>query len=272
MDESASNPLRTTFGYDARKLFVSMITNELGHLTNHTYEYGTGAALTTTGPNRPACALTIPISCPPNTPQFEEYRQRVDGLGRMIESFESFDTGTGSFRAFKIATANYADGPLPSVTYNEAIDHNESTFVVRYRESKRLLDGNNRLVEETVSSLSAGTVDAVTRYVYSNNGTLSQIDISDPTVDVSSNDTVSYTYTFDSLGRVTSARRPDAAAAIDRSGVDVEYDGLAQTDTTYVGAGLGERPSTRSTFDRYGRLTTGQQPNTLTLPTTFPNM
>ena len=71
--------------------------------------------------------------------------------------------------------------------------------------------------------------DAVTSYRYSNDGSLSEVSLPNPTANDTS--TVTYRYTFDSLGRPTSIRRPDSAVIQQQSGVDIAYDGLKKTAT-----------------------------------------
>src|SRR5690606_28606737 len=66
---------------------------------------------------------------------------------------------------------------------------------------------------------------------------------------------VTYTYTFDSLGRPTQVRRPDGAPGV-ASGVDFTYNGLETVTeaVTHPDVGGGEPVSTVTLRDSFGRI------------------
>jgi RHS repeat-associated protein len=245
------NPLtnlnRTTFEYDARKLFVARETNELGHVFDYLYEYGTGTKLETLGPNAPPCAAVNPPTCPQGQPQKEDHRIRVDGLGRMIQRYETFASPGSDFWVFKVETNAYVDGPAASVTHQGAIDY-DGNLNVRYTEDKTELDGHGRPIKKVIRALGSAPADQITTFVYRNDGTLAEVRVPDPTANNAN--TVSYTYTFDSLGRSLTIRRPDGA----NTGVDLSYDGLTQTSTEVLGSSLGNPASTKTVNDSFARL------------------
>lgn len=236
--------------YDARKLFVATETNELGHQTEYAYEYGTGTKLRTSGPNVATCSLTS--TCPPSTPTHEEHRIRVDGLGRMIERYETFSDSGDSYQTFLVEKNTYIDSPAASVTHESAIDHDDVTLAVRYSKEQTDLDGHGRPIRTTSYVFGTAPVNAVTSYVYANDGTLAEVHVPDPTQNNAS--TVSYTYTFDSLGRPTSIRRPDSVTPANRSGVDIMYNGLTRTTTEFVTDPGAHAAQTRTSNDAFGRL------------------
>jgi YD repeat-containing protein len=66
--------------------------------------------------------------------------------------------------------------------------------------------------------------------------------------------TVTFTYEFDSLGRPTSMRRPDAATLAHRSGVDISYGPSTETRTEVPGIAGGPAASTETQRDAFGRM------------------
>ena len=94
--------------------------------------------------------------------------------------------------------------------------------------------------------------DQVTTFQYRNDGTLQMVSVPDPTANNAT--LVSYPYTFDSLGRATSIRRPDHTVAASQSGVDIAYNGVIQTTTEVVGAAGGQVAVTKTVNDKFGRL------------------
>ena len=255
LQDENMNLNRTTLDYDARKLFPIKETNELGHVRDFEYEYGTGTKLVTLGPNVPACAVPVPHTCG-SEPLKEEHKIKIDGLGRMIERYEAFGNDGTIYRRHKVEMNTYVDGPWPttgaSITHEAAIDYNESTLDIRYTKEKTELDGNGRTTKVTVDKKGVAAADHVTQYLYTNSGFLQEVRVPDPTANDTSQ--VTYRYGFDSLGRATSIRRPDNVTPTLQSGVDIEYNGLTQTTTEFVGADGGERAKTETTKDAFGRV------------------
>ena len=92
----------------------------------------------------------------------------------------------------------------------------------------------------------------MTLFSYRNDGTLQSVSVPDPAQNNAS--LVTYSYGFDSLGRATSIRRPDAISALDQSGVNIAYDGVVKTVTEIVGAAGGTPATTKTVNDSFGRL------------------
>jgi len=172
------NPLtnlnRTTLSYDDRKLFVATEVNELGHQRDYVYEYGTGTKLETLGPNNPPCAALNPPSCPQGYAAKETNRIRVDGLGRMIEQFETYADPGANYLVLKVETNAYIDGPLASVTHQRAIDFNNN-LVVRYAQDKTELDGRGRPIKTIDYVLGSAPADQITTFTYRHDGTLAEV-------------------------------------------------------------------------------------------------
>jgi RHS repeat-associated protein len=242
--QNAAGTTKTTLTYDARKLFVAIEVNELGHQRDYYWEYGTGTKLHTEGPNCHNCTTT-PIK--------EDTKIRVDGLGRTIEFWESVtDTGTSFVLRLK-ETTSYVDSVVvptapASVTHKVRL----TTLSTPRTETKTELDGHGRPIKKTEYVQGTAPADAITTWQYRNDGTLQYVTVPNPAQNHAG--VVTYSYGFDSLGRPTSIRRPDATAAIDQSGVDIEYDGLTKTVTEYVGSAGGNRAQTKTVTDSFGRL------------------
>lgn len=241
--------LYASLTYDTRKLFPVTSLNELGHELDFTYEYGTGTKLETKGPNTATCVAAS--NCPTGALTKQDHRIRIDGIGRTIETYDTFSDYGSYFSSAKVSMDSYVDGAPSSATHQQAYDINASG-VVSYTKSTVTLDGHGRPTRSTFFVFGSAPVDAVTTYQYSNDGKLRSVTVPDPTANNAS--TVAYTYTYDSLGRPTGMRRPDSAVATSQSGVDMSYDGLVSGTTEHVNAGDGKPATTRTTHDAFGRL------------------
>jgi RHS repeat-associated protein len=252
-EQWAMGTTKTTFEYDTRAVSPTKVIDELGHLVTYAYEPGTGTRLSTIGPNVADCAATS--SCPTGTPNDEEHVIRIDGLGREIESYDTFSYDGSSYSYVRTGITNYTEAspsgnpPTPaSITSQHLIDATANSFDMQETD----LDGHGRPIRKTVSTFGSVPADAVTTFTYGNDGTLQAVSVPDPSHNDSS--TVTYTYTFDSLGRGTSIRRPDNTTPSQRSGLDISYDGLTKTSQEVIPAG-GTPPATTVTkTDSYGRL------------------
>lgn len=246
-EQNAVNGPTLRYGYDSRKLFPALVTDELGMVLAYTYEYGTGIKLETQGPNTASCVATG--LCPAGTVPQQDHRIRVDGVGRTIETWEAFDYGTGYF-PYQVALDTY-DLSIPNnVTHQQAIS--VSGYTVNYAKSRIDYDGHGRQVRSTLYASGAAVADKVTKFHYSNQGTVSSIDTPDPSANDAS--TVTYRYTADSLGRITSFRRPDNTSLASQSGIDVAFNGLTQTTKEIAGAAGGQAGSTTLIHDPFGRI------------------
>jgi RHS repeat-associated protein len=246
--QNAESGPAASYAYDSRKLFVVTETNELGHVRDLEYEYGTGTKLSTSGPNPAYC----PGNCPPGMTCMPKERHAivVDGLGREIQQWDTTG-GPCTFPYVQRTETTYFDGTslLPAWTrHRRRIDVNQSTWT----DEKTEFDGHGRPTKETVFVQGTAPADQITTFTYEDDGTLSRVEVPDPSANTVAR--VAYTYTFDSLGRATSVRRPDATADIDKSGVDISYDGLTQTTSEVVGLAGGNPAVTKTVTDRFGRL------------------
>ncbi len=249
--QNAANTRRTVYTYDARKLFPIAELDEGGNELDYAYEYGTGTKLDTVGPNMATCTATG--NCPAGSLTKQEQRIRVDGLGRTIERWDTFSADGAYYTPYKIETFTYADGTIPnSITHQTAITANTST-VVAYAQDQTDLDGHGRTVKNAVYVSGSAPFDQITRYEYGDDGTLQAVNVPDPSANSAQG--LVYTYTYDSLGRPTGMRRPDASVISDQSGVNIAYDGLTTTTTEVVVAGGGHPAATKTIKDAFGRLT-----------------
>ncbi len=265
----------TDFEYDARKLFV--IEEDRPYNVDdyeYQYDYGTGTRFWTRGPLWAYCVYGVNAPSCPNGVNLKSITQlTLDGLGRVTEKYDSFvDNPTyGYYVLKKTEMTTYVDSVISSaptsVTHKKAIDEYSST--IRYTQDKTELDGHGRPIKKTSYVFGSAQNDAVTTFTYSADGRLTQVQVPDP----AANDTsrVSYDYTFDSLGRATSIRRPDSTTPSNRSGVNVSYDGLTKTTEEITGAAAGNAARTKTTADAFGRLVEVKEmlaPSPLTWATT----
>jgi RHS repeat-associated protein len=252
----------TSYTYDARKLFAVTELSEPAGASNlrqerdYTWEYGTGTKLETIGPNAAFCS-TSAQGCPTfasaqELPR-EDHRIRIDGIGRTIERDEGFMSyGGPGYIPVKVEVDSYVDGPSSSSTHQGAIDGALNGQPVRYTKDTTLLDGHGRPIQRTTYSQGAAPADQVTTYHYNPDGTLGSVSLPDPTANDAS--TVTYTYTFDSLGRPTRIRRPDDVSPLNQSGVNMSYDGLSTTSAEVVGSSGGNAAATQTLKDAFGRV------------------
>ena len=260
--QNAANTTYAAFTYDARKLFAITEVNELGHQRDYVFEYGTGTRLQTDGPNVRTCRTNCPPRIRTSRSRSSTRSGSTASAGRSSAGIPSATTAasTPSTRSRPRATSTRRPdlGHEPGATGRLA---DESSG----RREKTELDGHGRPIKKTVLAQGSAPHDHVTTFVYRNDGTLQTVSVPDPTANDAS--VVSYTYGFDSLGRATSIRRPDAAERADQSGVDIAYDGVTQTTTEVVGAAGGQVAVTKTVNDKFGRLIEVHERTGVTPPT-----
>jgi RHS repeat-associated protein len=240
--------------YDTRKLFVAMEVNEAGHQTDSVYEYGTGTLLMTQGPNQRTCSIGQP-GCLVDAlhPEKEQHKIKVDGLGRMVERWETISNDGFAFILTQAETNTYVDAATttePASTTNY-LRVDEDTNV--WRQEKTEFDGHGRRLEVTLFAQGSAPANHVTRYEYRPaDGTLDKVYLPDAALNDAT--LVGYGYAFDTLGRPTSIRRPDNPA--DPSGVDMIYDGPTATTREVVASSetTAAIAETQTINDRFGRL------------------
>ena len=170
----------TTYTYDIRGLFIATEVNEVGHQFQYTYEPGTGTKLSTIGPNVAACAMSMPPTCGTGTVPSEQHSIRVDGVGRMIERYETFSDDGSAYTLYKIETNTYTDpdvdpaggaltGADTSVMHQRALDVSSGT--VSYAGDKSEMDGHGRPIKKTVYVYGTAPTDQITTFAYRNDGT-----------------------------------------------------------------------------------------------------
>jgi RHS repeat-associated protein len=251
VQDQAKNGRKTTYTYDARRLFVATEVNELGHQRDFTYEYGTGVKLQTDGPNARTCTTSCPTGA--THPVKEQHEIRVDGLGRTIERWDTASDDGSVYTLYQMETTSYVDalaGSKPTSLTNRLRTDVSPTSV--WKQETTELDGHGRPITKTIFAQGSAPSDEITTFSYRNDGTLMAVSVPDPTTNDGSS--VTYDYAFDSLGRATQIRRPDSTVRGQQSGIDIAYDGLTQTTTEAVGAAGGQGSSTKIVKDSFGRL------------------
>jgi RHS repeat-associated protein len=251
-NQSVANTAHSTLKYDARKLFATTTLNELGHRVDYIYEYGTGTKLETAGPNTRTCTTNCPPSAPIH-PVKEQHKVRVDGLGREIERWDTASDDGNVFTLYQTATTTYVDAAvLPTTPISMTSQTRLDVSPIVWKQERTDFDGHGRPTKKTVFAQGSVPNDQVTTFEYRDDGTLQTVQVPDPTGNDAS--LVAYTYTFDSLGRATSIRRPDNVTPANQSGADITYDGLTQTTTEAVGIAAGQIAVKTTTNDAFGRL------------------
>jgi len=255
---SITNPFgkTTTYEYDPRKLFVIAENNALAHRVEFEWEYGTGTRTVTRGPQVAGCIQNG--SCTSNPPglTMDTTKLVIDGLGRTRERWESVTVDPGGqayYELRKVGSLGYYDG-APNMIFESSLVKYDAAGTPVWAQTYTELDGHGRTRVVSVSRGGGSIPSATTTYTYRNDGTLASVSLPDPSQD--STATVTYSYTFDSLGRPTSIRRPDSEG----SGADMGYLANA-TDgvTTWVrerAASPAKIAETRRRFDADGRLQT----------------
>jgi RHS repeat-associated protein len=254
----ANSSLVSTSSYDSRKLFVADVVNELGHSNQRDYEYGTGAVIEERGPNHPNCP-DPPVGCPASgLPERDGQKTKVDGFGRPLEvEVTSMYPGYPQvFQWSKVEAFAYTDAPaggVPAyVVDSKRINFDED----RWTSVRTDMDGHGRPIKTTEKTYGTTSVDAITTYDYDADGKLIAVAVPDPSVNTSAQ--VTFTYSFDSIGRPTGMRRPDSTDVNQRSGIDVSYSGLVETRLEVPGAGgqtSGQAPAmSKLESDAFGRL------------------
>ena len=243
------NTTNSTYSYDSRKLFVTGETNELGQTVTYVYDYGTGTKLETQGPNTASCVQTA--NCPAHTVPMQDARIEIDGIGRTIGRYATVSDDGFAYTPYELETFAYVDSTASSITHQTAISE-DGLGGVTYAQEKTDLDGLGRPVKHTTYVFGSAPADEITMYQYSRAGTLDAAFVPDPTTN--NTNTVKYTYTYDSLGRPTSIRRPDSSVLLNQSGVDMSYDGLTATSSEVVASAGGTPATTMTTKDPFGRI------------------
>lgn len=250
------------YTYDARALFVTHVKTEpvgyggaLPREQDFTYDTGTGTKIDVLGPNKSICSTASTPYCVQGALTREEHKLTIDALGRVLTRSQTIDNGVDYGTALHTLEINsYVDTSPQSVTHQAALDK-DGNWNITYSQDRTDLDGLGRPMKKTVFVFGSAPADAVTTYHWANDGTLTSIDAPDPAASDAS--TVTYRYTFDSLGRAITMTRPDGGSPA--SGVTIAYNGLQQTTTEQTGQAGGYAASTRTTKDQFGRLKTVEE-------------
>jgi RHS repeat-associated protein len=198
-------PLVTTFAYDAFEVHVAQTSNEVGHLVETDYDYGTGAQIATRGPNHADCGGTCDAD--------EQSITIVDGFGRVREHWVTVDDATEGYVLEKVAVTDYVDADVAAGEPAKEIAK-QRVQASDWTLSETDFDGAGRVVR-TESHAFDGGVNAVQTATYDAAGNVVAFTVPDPSADDTS--TATYTIAYDSLGRIVSTRRPDM------TGVDIAY-------------------------------------------------
>ncbi|MEZ4398587.1 MAG: toxin TcdB middle/N-terminal domain-containing protein [Kofleriaceae bacterium] len=231
--------------YDVTRRFAVSVTDEKSHIVTSEYEPGTGAQIWQEGPHRVSCGT----SCTNATKTWTD----VDGLGRPLASWVNREVpGLLAWQKTKVATTSYVDavvgGARPSITAKSLIDYDQT----RWTEETTQLDSRGRPVVVTAKT-GASTPNAVTSYDYDARGQMVSATLPDASAAPGQVQYVTYTYTYDSLGRPTSMLRPSIGGQA-RAGVTRSYDGVL-TQTDEIAGGQGGAVARKVTVaDHLGRL------------------
>lgn len=226
------------YAYDAFKLFVISRTDEHTRIIQETFDLGTGAVLTRTGPGFryvPRATCDNPWWCADQV--FDVERWVIDGFGRVTSHLDSIDRVDGA--------PGYQLTPVEWFTYDETSLPNKK-IAYRLRDASTSAsvldevqyDGLGRVIKSIAHRQLAGQCNPETRHAYDAGGALQRIDSPDPRS--TSCATAATTYLRDGLGRVISMYRPDGSSET------VTYDGLVTTTQQLSSDGAGEKTATVS--------------------------
>jgi RHS repeat-associated protein len=257
---NGASGIGTLYTYDAKQLFVATTTPELGgsHAVDTVYDYGTGALLSTKGPNVRTCTA----SC--TGPVKEEKNTYVDGLGRP-RRLEETQTESGANYLYRdVGRFTYVDsvvGSTPTSVRSET--RLEWASATPWTDAKTELDGRGRPTRTTTVTAASGTAVAsalynpVTTFDYDAAGELVSVNTADPSqvaTATSQGTGVTYNYSYDSLGRPTMLERPEVSTGAGRTKVLVSYSSLDETRTEVTDSSGGPVAQTITTTDAFGRL------------------
>jgi RHS repeat-associated protein len=224
---------RSFVTYDAHQVHEASTQNELNHVVHTAHDLGTGALLSTRGPNfRP---------CGQDCTDWEETRTDIDGFGRPLRVYVNVENATtGRYESKLIERFTYFDAEQPQrVREERLIDFSADAWVT----TDTLFDGFGRLRSRITFRFEPGKADAVATYRYDAEGRLSAVTVPDPSQDTSA--VVEYGYTYDSLGRIKRLVRPGGSA------IQWSYNGLRTTRTEVAATGpAAETITVRDVFDR----------------------
>jgi RHS repeat-associated protein len=228
------------FEYDPNGVYVTKTTNELDHVVYTSYDVGTGALLSTRGPNGTNCETVGAGTC-------TERQTRVDGFGRPLQQLVTVDGADDRYFLRLAGQTTYFDSEAPPRVRTQRslhLDADNADFV----RTDTTFDGYGRVLTETDFNQTGQSEDrAVLRY--DAQGNLVLFETTNPAG--ASPASVVYRFTYDSLNRLETATRPGGA------GFAVARDGLVKTRTETIGpdAAPGQpQAMTRTTRDVFGRL------------------
>jgi RHS repeat-associated protein len=228
------------FEYDPNGVYVTKTTNELDHVVYTSYDVGTGALLSTRGPNGTNCETVGAGTC-------AERQTRVDGFGRPTREFVSVDGPSGSYLLRLASQTSYFDFESPSRVREERSINLEPNNT-QFRRTDTIFDGYGRIITFIEFSQNEQPDDRAV-FRYDPQGNLLSFEGSNPAGDGPAS--VVYGFTHDSLNQLETATRPGG------SGFVVTRDGLVETRRETLGptAPPSEPQAvTRTTRDVFGRL------------------
>jgi RHS repeat-associated protein len=234
---STSSPARTTVVFNpATPVFPVETKNELDHLVKTDYDLGTGAVLSTRGPNS--------VSCGGSCIEWEEVKTEIDGFGRPIKIYVTTEDPDGTYRQELAQQFQYIEiaGQPRKVIEDHVITFGQPDTT----RVETTFDGFGRVRTRKEYRFESGLPDPVDIYTYDAQGNLATLVTPDPSQD--STATVTYQYVHDPFDRTQRAIRPGTPA----SEVNWSYNGLATTRTEITS--VGPQAQTTTTTDVFGRL------------------
>jgi YD repeat-containing protein len=227
---------KTTFGYDAYRIFATSTQNALGHTYQTEYDLATGAVTKRIDANYKLTCV-IGGSCTVHRP---EERIVIDGFARPRERWVSFDAALG-YQSVLVERAYYYDFTTPNYVRTEKLKDVGGTEWVRVDER---FDGSGRLLGQTTYRFGEGPGgDAIVSYGYDPEGHLVLARVPDPTNDTL---TVDYTMQYDAAGRPRHLYGPENLHT------ELTYGLLSKTTTEVAADGTGA--VTSEAYDARGRL------------------
>tara|TARA_R110002073_G_scaffold123819_3_gene267676 strand:- start:40186 stop:44361 length:4176 start_codon:yes stop_codon:yes gene_type:complete len=234
--------IQATTQYDPLGFLVhpTSVSNYLGHTSTMVTDPGTGALLEARGPNPLPCDLT----------QHAGAETIYDGLGRPIEVYELGCSGpSGTFLRAKLSSIEYVEfssaGPAHVIT-TLFLDASNSAKTIK---NTTEIDGFGRTIRTELEDGSAEPLESTSEF--NNRGQLVRSVGPNPSTEPGAPPTIATNYSYDELGRATSARNE-----VDATGVDISYrfDGENSIKTTKEVVLSGSAAETQVYIDFFGRM------------------
>lgn len=202
-------PQAETYRYDETKRFAQYTTNELGHEVEVVHDAGTGTPVATFGPNSVANSFGFPVR--------ESTRTGIDGLGRVTAEWVTVSDDLMGYRLAQTKQVTY-DDDIGTGSRTTTTTFSEDNVEAEQVETLHDVTGRVRRTLTTVADPERGDYTVERRFDYDPAGNMNYAHVPDASQMATTGELVTYAFTFDTLGRQRTLRRPDG------TGTDIRYE------------------------------------------------